>query len=73
MINGQCPRCKKNTVYRRKNGIISGDKHIFVKGLGLMTPRTDKMTYLCTTCGYYENYVVDKAILGKVASKWEKV
>ncbi len=73
MLNGQCPRCRSRSVYRRKNGIVSGAKHIFVTGLGFTTPRSDKLTCVCTNCGYYENYVADKAILAKVAAKWEKV
>ncbi len=73
MLNGQCPRCQSRSVYRCKNGIISGDKQIFVRGLGFFSSGSDKMTYLCTACGYYENYLADKAVCRKVAAKWEKV
>ena len=73
MLNGQCPRCNSGAVYRRKNGIISGDKHIYVTGLGFSSSRSDKMTYVCTACGYYENYIIDKSICGKITAKWEKV
>ncbi len=73
MLNGQCPRCRSRSVYRSRNGVISGDKHIFVRGLGFSSPRSDRMTYVCTACGYYENYISDKAVCRKIASKWEKV
>lgn len=72
MSNGRCPRCDSSAVYKKRNGIISGDKHVFVRGLGFLTPRTDRMTYLCTDCGYYENHILDKDILQDVTQKWEK-
>ncbi len=73
MLNGQCPRCKSRSVYRCKNGIVSGVKHTYVKGLGFTIPRSEKTTYVCTSCGYFENYLADKKILDKIAFKWEKV
>jgi DNA-directed RNA polymerase subunit RPC12/RpoP len=73
MSNKRCPRCDSQSFYKMRNGIISGDKHVFVRGLGLLTPRTDRMTYLCADCGYYENYIIDKDILLGVTRKWEKV
>jgi hypothetical protein len=72
MLDGQCPRCNSQTVFKRTNGIVSGDKHVFVRGLGFSTPRTDRLTYLCTACGYYENYITDKDILEKVVQKWDE-
>lgn len=73
MLNGRCPRCNSRAVFKMTNGITSGDKHVFVRGLGFSSPRTDRLTYLCTACGYYEDYITDKAILQKIANKWEKV
>jgi len=55
-----------------RNGIISGDKHVFVRGLSLLTPRSDRITYLCADCGYYENHIIDKDILAGVREKWDK-
>jgi hypothetical protein len=54
MLKGRCPRCQAQAVFKMRNGIISGDKHVFVRGLGLLTPRSDRMTNLCTECGYYD-------------------
>ena len=45
MPNDRCPRCGSPAVYKMRNGIISGDKHVYVRGLSLLTPRTDRMTY----------------------------
>ena len=53
MPNHKCTRCHSQAVYKMRNGIISGDKCVYVRGLGLLTPRTDRMTYLCAECGYY--------------------
>lgn len=72
MLNGECPRCNSKAVYKKNNGIISGEKHVYVRGLGFSSPRTDRTTFLCTSCGYYENYINDKTILEKVTQKWEK-
>ncbi len=72
MLNGQCPRCNAKDVYKKNNGIISGEKHVYVTGLGFTSPRTDQTTFLCTSCGYYENYIADETIREKVTQKWEK-
>lgn len=73
MLNGKCPCCNSTEVYKKNNGITSGDKYIYVHGLSMLTPRTQKMTFVCTQCGLYENYILDEAILKKVKDKWEKV
>ena len=72
MPNDRCPRCNSQAVYKMRNGIISGDKHVFVRGLSLLTPQTDRMTYLCADCGYYENHIIDKDILEGVRQKWDR-
>jgi len=73
MENGKCNNCDSDQVYRSLNGIISGNKLVFVRHLSRITSRSDKMTYICTNCGYYKNYIVDKEILQKITGKWEKV
>ena len=75
MLNGRCPRCNSQTVYKKVNGVVtSAGKNIYVRGTSTFgTPRTDRMTLVCTTCGLYENYITDKATLAKVAEKWDKV
>ena len=77
MKNGQCPRCGSTNVYTRQNGIKSqGDWW----GLTTTPPgstftvylRSDVDTYLCTSCGYFENYVLDEGKLAEVPQKWNK-
>jgi len=73
MRNGRCPRGNSRAVYKMTNGIISGDKHVYVRGLDFSSPKTDRLAYLCSTCGYHEYYLTDENILQKVTQKWEKV
>ena len=73
MKNGKCNNCNSDQIFRSLNGIISGDKLVFVRHLSRVAPGTDKMTFICTKCGYYENYIVDTEILNKIPEKWEKV
>jgi len=54
------------------NGIISGEKYVYVRNLTRFTPRSSTMTYLCATCGYYENYITDEKVLAGVRLNWEK-
>lgn len=86
MRDGQCPKCGKNNVYRcqvpGQGGGISMD---------LETPRIlhmrdvynweivkDWETLICADCGYYENYLLDKALIARVIGNpnsqvWKKV
>lgn len=72
MKNGKCNNCGSAEIYRSVNGIISGDKQVFVRNLSILSSGTNRMTYICTSCGYYENYIEDAEILNKIARKWEK-
>ncbi len=72
MKNGKCPRCDSDTVYRRTNGIVSGDKCVYVKGLSFFTSASDQETYICATCGHYENYITDRKTLDQITEKWDK-
>lgn len=73
MQNGKCLNCGSNQVFKSVNGIISGDKQVYVRHLSRFTPGSDKITYICTNCGYYANFIPDKSILNKITEKWEKV
>ncbi len=73
MENGICKNCNSQNIYKSVNGIISGDKQVYVRNLSIFSSGTNKITFVCTDCGYYENYLEDKEILKKIASKWEKV
>ena len=71
MKNGKCPRCDSSEIYHKINGIISGNKKIYVR-VSILSPETGKVTYVCSSCGYYENYICDKNILSKIKEKWDK-
>ncbi len=72
MKDGICPKCHSTNVFTKERGTWWGE------GLRLSTRFMDKVdlhyqTYICTECGYFENYVTDKDELAKVAEKWERV
>ncbi|MCJ8501781.1 hypothetical protein [Desulfatitalea alkaliphila] len=75
MRDGRCPRCQSKTVYQMRNGVTTASgKNVFVRGTALIgSAATDRMTLVCTTCGHYEHYLTDAAILKRVAQKWDKV
>jgi hypothetical protein len=39
----------------------------------MMTAPSTINSYICTDCGYFENYIADAAKLADVALKWQKV
>lgn len=74
MLNGVCPGCNSQTVYRKTNGIsCSGNCSAYVKTSRWGSPSSDRITYVCTTCGLYQQFIADKGALAKVAQKWDKV
>jgi predicted nucleic-acid-binding Zn-ribbon protein len=86
MRDGHCPKCGNQNVYRcnvpSQGGGISPASP---QGYMLQILDTygwklvgDWETFLCADCGYYENYVLDKALITKVitnpkGSAWQKV
>ena len=74
MRNGKCPKCGSDTVYSKTDGL----KYAVAKGVvfvhtSLMTIPSSAISYICTTCGYFENYITDKNKLAQVAENWKKV
>ncbi len=75
MKNGQCPRCGSNNVRKRRQGI----EYEQSMRLGI-TIRTDEgggpiplENYVCTDCGYFENYIADRNKLEQIARQWDPV
>jgi predicted nucleic-acid-binding Zn-ribbon protein len=70
--NGQCPKCDSSEVYGRRGGIASSHAIFLVLGLW---KQLAIQTYVCTNCGYIENYTADKSYLPDIArnSKWNRV
>lgn len=44
----------------------------FVTG-GLSHDASNLDSFVCVRCGYYENYVSDRAVLANIANTWEKI
>ena len=72
MKDGTCPKCNQTAVYQKRKGISMGDGgfHVFTDGISKSTPLD---TFVCTTCGYFESYIVDAPKLEAVAKTWQKV
>lgn len=73
MRNGMCPKCGSATVYSQALGVhVGGSSRISIP-----TSRMEKavpfVSFVCTTCGYFENYITDQNKLADVAQKWQKV
>jgi hypothetical protein len=73
MRNGQCPQCGSSTVFSLANGVVPGGRdRVYIHLDGYYVP-VDVASYLCTTCGHFENYITDTNKLSAVAQKWQKV
>ncbi len=74
MRSGICPKCDTPTVSRRRQGISvggsGGTAHVHTSWVTAGSPVE---SYVCTRCGYFENYIVDERKMHEVASTWEKV
>jgi len=73
MKSGQCPKCNNPTVYKKTEGIAFGDGRnikVYTSAVTMPVPTED---YVCTTCGYFERYVMDKEKLQAVTETWEKI
>ncbi|MDD3628036.1 MAG: hypothetical protein PHV06_12050 [bacterium] len=75
MKKGICPKCGAETVYSKNDGI----KYSVMQGVVIVKTNTilnipsSAISYVCTTCGYFENYITDKNKLSAVAKEWKKV
>jgi predicted nucleic-acid-binding Zn-ribbon protein len=72
MKNGKCVKCGSTTVHTLINGFAPGGGREYL-GFGSVYSAVDVQSFLCTTCGYYENYVTDQKRLAEVVQKWPVV
>jgi len=74
MKNGICPKCGNATVYTMNNGVsfspMSGVCFVRTGGATMASAAT---SYVCSRCGYFENYIADANKLTSVAKAWQKV
>lgn len=75
MKTGKCPKCNATTVYTRTRGIHYGGHGPFVDISSEWGSRAVKEVdvYICISCGYFENYLLDPGRLQAIARDWEKV
>lgn len=67
MKNGICPRCGKAEVYAGLHTI--GTRFIKIS----FWEDARVIQYVCTSCGYIEDYVEDESRLEVIREKWSKV
>ncbi|MBM4241194.1 MAG: hypothetical protein FJ150_05985 [Euryarchaeota archaeon] len=75
MKDGKCPKCGSENVYTHDTGISYDEDEIYIYLDGTIC---EYDSYICTECGYFENYIREKDIRGvnvfeKVAQEWDKV
>jgi predicted RNA-binding Zn-ribbon protein involved in translation (DUF1610 family) len=71
MRDGTCPKCGSSSIYHRNQGI---EGRITVK-TGRVGHPVDQDCYVCTDCGYFERFLDDEGMLGKIEDdeKWPRV
>ncbi len=74
MRKGICPKCNSSSVYCLEDGIGSAEFHYIRRG-GFGWSSTSFDCYLCSTCGYFENYVNKRDHLETIEQKgnWKRV
>lgn len=74
MKDGRCPRCGSVNVRKQCNGLhADGWKMRMPLWPNRVDEVTDVVTYLCVSCGYFENYVLGKGRLSQAAQRWVRV
>ena len=75
MRDGICPICNSRDVYKRDNAwyLNGGDK----TGIKMLHENYAEVTaiptvYLCTDCGYFENYIEDEGALDLARRYWSR-
>jgi len=71
MKNGKCPKCNSSNVFKQVQGAMP-EQGFYVFTSALTSPSKCD-SYVCVDCGYFENYITDKAKLQQVQKNWTKV
>ncbi|MEZ0066682.1 putative nucleic-acid-binding Zn-ribbon protein [Streptacidiphilus sp. MAP12-20] len=68
MRSGICPKCRSASVHFTRNGIRRGQAFgLTVRGAWSTAQSED---FVCTSCGYFEQYFTPGGTLQKIAEKW---
>jgi hypothetical protein len=72
MRDGRCSKCGSTTVYSQAGGVFfyNNTVHVHTSALDRAVPF---VSFVCASCGYFENYIADGAKLAEVARTWAKV
>ena len=71
MRNGICLKCGAGTIFSQTNGV--GGRNGVAVSIGFSLESTEVTSFVCTTCGYFENYFTDQKQLSNLMQKWQKV
>ncbi len=72
MKNGTCPKCGSSNVFMNEKGIYWHDgMRVNTGSTNWGSPKYE--SYICTDCGFFENYIIDAKELTRVAQKWKRV
>lgn len=72
----KCPKCMSCNVFMKQRGVGWG-KGLAVGSGSRMSGPVNWVTYLCTSCGYFENYLTEQGWLAKIQADpqglgWQK-
>lgn len=70
MRSGICPKCESPNIYVKKNGVYAVKHYDLYLDWG---ESSSYDSYVCTRCGYFENYLTNISILKKISEKWDKI
>jgi predicted nucleic-acid-binding Zn-ribbon protein len=70
MRDGICPKCGNATIFCKERG-MGFDYAIKIDRLFPTSPKL--FTFICTTCGYFENYIAAPKVLEQIAKQWDYV
>jgi len=85
MKNGTCPKCGGVQVYhcripKNGGGVSQAEdcRYLFLQDIYTVQMTLEWESYLCTDCGYFENYCLDQALMEKITgdskkTTWAKV
>jgi hypothetical protein len=74
MKNGFCSKCGTASVFEKPEGVkFSAMQGVAFVNTGGPTRGTPAMSYVCTNCGYFENYLLDPHKLAQVEQTWHQV
>lgn len=69
MRSGSCPKCKEQQVYYQEKPLKNPRSVVGISSFG----QARLQTYICTSCGYVEEYIHDNDDMLRIREKWTQV